>query len=280
MFLGIDIFYLRLVASIGAGMAVVGVAWLMADRAATSRAGMASALSEKFNQIAVPRLSPRVAAAAVILFLLGTILFRNPVPAFALAAFGILVPDQLRYAAQRRHQEKVMEQMTSAIRLFAAEYAVAPQLGRCLAVVGQHVHDPVGAAFRKAYVSLAVGERPDDVLDNLARDLNSSYGYMFVHLLRAAGSQGQRVIPLFHELASRVTTGQQLSKLNRSEVSGDRIGGFLLSMLPLPLYFLLQWWMPETHVFFTSTAAGRVIITISLLSALGWFFVDRVVNEI
>lgn len=280
MFSAYDTPYLALAASAGAGAAAAGVAWLAAGYAAAARARLSAAFMEKDARFAAPRLSPRAAAAAVILFLCGAALFHNPVPAFVLAAFGVLVPDQLRYNAQRRHREKVMEQMTSAVRLFAAEFAVAPQLGRCLAVAGRHVPDPVGAAFRRAYVALTVGEKPDDVLDRLARDLDSPYGYMFVQLLRAAGSQGQRVAPLFHELVSRVAAGQQLDKLNRSEVSGDRASGFLLSMLPLPLYFLLQRWMPETHVFFTSTAAGRIIVTVSLLSALGWFFVDRVVNEL
>lgn len=207
-------------------------------------------------------------------------IFKSPAPALFAAALCVLIPDQLAHRRRRAHRAAVLEQLAAAVRLFAAEFAVAPRLERGFAVVGKRVPDPVGGIFRRAHARLVYGTPADDVFREMARELDSPEGHMFVQLLRAAREQGPTVTPLFHDLVSRVAVQQELEKVNRAELFGDRAVGFLLAVLPLPLYFLLQAWIPEAKDFLVDTTAGKAVASLSFLSGIAWFFVDRVVGEV
>lgn len=218
-------------------------------------------------------------AAGLAVFATGTLIFRNPVPALFAAALCVLIPDQLAYQRRRAHRAAVLEQLAVAVRLFAAEFTVAPRLERGLAVVGKRVSDPVGGVFRRAHARLMCGASDEDVFREMARELDFQEGHMFVQLLRAAREQGGTVVSLFHDLASRVTVQQELEKVNRAELFGDRVVGFLLTALLLPLYLLLQVWIPEARDFFADTTAGKAVASLSFLSGIAWFFIDRIVSE-
>lgn len=207
------------------------------------------------------------------------VLFKNPVPAVFGALLCILIPDQFVYQRRKIHRENVLEQLAAAIRLFTAEYAVAPQIDRCLAVVGQKMPPPIGEIFKRAYIGMIYRKSPDGVFQQLAKDLDSPHGHMFVQLLRSAQTQGQKITPLFHDLVSRITVAQELEKQNKGEISGERVVGILLAILPLPLYLGLQRWIPESNLFLTETAAGRFIVFMCFFSSITWFIVDRLVSS-
>lgn len=211
-------------------------------------------------------------------FLLGCWLFNSPLPAFFGALLIVLIPNQLLHRHQQKHRDMVLEQLSSAVRIFAAEFAVTPQIERGLAAVGRRIPDPVGKIFRRTHSQLTYGANSDEVFAKMIREFNSPYGHMFVQLLRTAQKQGRVVAPLFHDLVSRITVAQELSQYNKGELSGERHIGLLLTIAPLPLYFTLQYYLPEAREFF-QTGAGQTIVTLSFLSAIGWFFVDRMVSE-
>lgn len=236
---------------------------------------------EKLEQYAPKSLHlPRwVWLLGLLIFIVLFVLLKNPVPAVFGALLCVLIPDQLAYQKRKNYRTAVLEQLAAAIRLFTAEYAVAPQIDRCLAVVGQKIPPPVGEIFRRAYVDLIYGKPPDSVFQQLAKDLDSPHGHMFVQLLRSAQTQGQKIAPLFHDLVSRITVAQELEKQNKGEISGERAVGLLLAFLPLPLYLGLQRWIPEVGMFLTGTAAGRFIVFMCFFSSITWFFVDRLVSS-
>lgn len=214
-----------------------------------------------------------------IVFALGLYVFKNPAPALFGTALCIMIPDQLLYHRRKAHREAVVEQLAAAVRLFAAEFSVTPQIERGLMVVGNRIPDPVGRIFRLAYNQMICGMDADKVFAEMARGFDSIYGHMFVQLLRSARVQGQATAPLFHDLVSRIAVAQELAQANQGEISGERVVGLILTILPFPLYFLLQGWMPEARAFLADTASGRIIVSLSFLSGIVWFFIDRLVSE-
>lgn len=225
------------------------------------------------------RVSRYLYELGLVVFITGLFLFKNPVPAFFGAALVILVPDQLYFRRWQAHRKMVLEQLSSAVRLFAGEYATCGQIERALAAVGRRIPDPVGRIFRQAHTRLLIGKDPDWVWAEMIRELDTPHGHKFVQLVRLAAKQGPVLAPLFHDLVSQITVAQELAEYNKQELSGDRYVGMLLTVAPLPLYFLLQAWVPESREFFGETVAGRLVITLSFLSAILWFFVDRAVSE-
>lgn len=210
----------------------------------------------------------------------GLYVFRNPVTAFVAAVLIGILPDQFAFWRAGKRKEMALEQLTAAVRLFAAEYSVAPQLARCLGVVASRIGSPLGPIFRRAYTALVLGTEPEEVLAALEKDLEIPEGKVFVQLLRAGRHQGQALVPLFHDLVSRISVRQQLAKFNRTETSGERAVGMVMALMPIPTYFLMQIWIPESRYYFTETAFGRMVVAFSFISALLWFLIDRVVGEV
>lgn len=276
--------------ALGLGSAVGAVVFLTLKslRASISRlAGKKNKLNKLFDwNEKLERYAPRslhtpkwVWLIGAAIFAAGLVVFKNPVPATFGAVLCVLIPDQLAYQRRSKHRSEVIEQLAVAIRLFAGEYTVSPKIDRCLAVVGRRVPDPVGKIFREAYIDIIYGKRPDDVYLQMAKELDTPYGHMFVQILRAAQAQGQTIAPLFHDLVSRIAVAQELEKQNKGEISGERAIGLFLAILPLPLYLVLQRWIPESNMFLTGTVAGKFIVFMSFVSGITWFFVDRLVSD-
>lgn len=223
--------------------------------------------------------SPYMYAVSLGVFVAAWVWLNNPAPAVLAAALVVLIPDSIAFRRTQAHRDKVLEQLSSAVRIFAGEFAATPQVHRGLNAVGRRVPDPVGRIFRKAHAGLLYGRNPDDVYLRMIRELNSPFGHMFVQVLRAAESKGAMAAPLFQELVSRVTVAQELSQHNKSELTADRLVGLFLTVAPLPLYFFLTSWLPNAHQFFAGTVAGQSVIALCFVSAITWFFVDRAVSR-
>ena len=219
-------------------------------------------------------------ALAGTFFAVGICLFKSIVPAFFGAAFCVLLPDNLSYRRRKAYRSSVLEHLSKAVRLFASEFAVAPQIDRCMSVVARSVPDPVGGIFRRAYQGLIYGERLEKILESMSVELDSKYGQMFVQLVREARVRGQNIAPMFHDLAAQIAVAQQLEKVNDGEISGYRNFGTALVILPLPLYLYMQARIPELNVFLTGTLAGKGLVFLCFLSGILWFFIDRLVSEV
>lgn len=271
----------------GAGLAAGAAIFLAAQKIRLKTRKLVIRKDEFFDLVEkLERYAPKSLHLPRWIWLLGLLvfvvllaLFKNPVPAVFGALLCVLIPDQIAYQKRKSYKAAILEQLSAAIRLFTAEYAVAPQIDRCLAVVGQKTPLPVREIFRRAYVGLIYGKSPNNVFQRLAKELDSPYGHMFVQLLYSAQTQGQKMAPLFHDLVSRITVAQELERKNKEEISGERAVGLLLAILPLPLYLVLQHWIPEVGIFLTETVAGRFIVFMCFLSSITWFFVDRLVSN-
>lgn len=275
--------FIPLVIAVSLGAAAAAPLTLLMGR--TRKAHMATDPFEKWLRDIEKRV-PRTARVSPHMYLLGAGVFvalwvwlDNPVPALLGAAFVILIPENLMFRRALARRDLVLQQLSSAVRIFAGEFAATPQVHRGLNAVGRRVPDPVGRIFRRAHAGLLYGRNPDEVYLQMIRDLDSAYGHMFVQILRAAEKKGAMAAPLFHELVSKVTVAQELAQHNKSELTMDRLVGLFLTIAPLPLYFLLTLWLPNAHEFFAGTTAGQAVIALCFVSAIAWFFVDRVVSE-
>lgn len=236
-------------------------------------------LREIEKQVPQAKKPPYMYLLSIVVFIGLWVWLNNPVPALLGVALVFLIPDNIAFRRAQLHRDMVLEQLSSAIRIFAGEFAATPQIPRGLNLVGRRVSDPVGKIFRKAHAGLLYGKNPDDVYLQMIKELDSPFGHMFVQVLRAAEKKGAMSAPLFHELVSRVTVAQELTQHNKSELTADRLVGLFLTVAPLPIYFLLTSWLPNAHQFFAETIAGQAVIALCFISAITWLFVDRAVSR-
>ena len=83
-------------------------------------------------------------------FWFGLAVLGNLVAAMLMAAIGVLLPEQILYNRQQAEKEKMMEQLGTAVRMFAAEYIETPNSIRAINQIANQLPDPIGAVFQQS----------------------------------------------------------------------------------------------------------------------------------
>ncbi len=211
-------------------------------------------------------------------FWFGLAVLGNLVAAMLMAAIGVLLPEQILYNRQQAKKEKMMEQLGTAVRMFAAEYIETPNSIRALNQIANQLPDPIGAVFQRADKDFSSGKSVDDALIGLSQKLNFEYGRLFVQLLRLS-FEDSAVGPMFTGLSAKLAGQQKLIRKGRVDVALDRGMVVGMNLGIIPAYYIASRMVPEAPVFFTQTAAGRSIVVLCLISAITGMVLDRFLSR-
>lgn len=217
---------------------------------------------------------------SVIVF--ATILFlaKNIVPALVGVIIVVLIPSQITYFIQRKNKREALEQSAAAIKVFANEYALTLNIRSALQVAGDSTTGRVSDIFKNAYYQLSLGKSLDVILKNMGKQLGTSYGYLFTKLVSLAAQKGQMILPLFHDLVTRIRLAQEQENFKSTQTSVNNLFNLILIIFPVVEYILLLRFVPEVSSFIFGTQLGSLIFTAWLFSIVIWFAVDRLINEL
>jgi len=207
-------------------------------------------------------------------FFVGIYLFKNIIIAVLCSMAIIMCLEQVIITYERNLRDTMASQMATAARIFAAEYALTPQVERAIGAVARQCPAPLGNAFQRAYNSFMSGRNKDHVFAELAAELNFEYGQMFVHLLRMARSNSA-LAPMFNDLVTRITAHESLAHENRQQVTGERNLSIVMLLSPIPVYLIVRKMVPESYIFLTDTVVGKLIICLIFLNVILWAILSR-----
>jgi pilus assembly protein CpaF len=211
-------------------------------------------------------------------FWFGMAVLGNLAAAMLMAAIGVLLPEQVLYNRQQAEKEKMMEQLGTAVRMFAAEYIETPNSIRAINQIANQLPDPIGAVFQRVAKNFSSGKSVDEVLIGLSQKLNFEYGRLFVQLLRLS-FEDSAVGPMFTGLSAKLAGQQKLIRKGRVDVALDRGMVVGMNLGIIPAYYIASRMVPEAPMFFTQTAAGRSIVVLCLISAITGMVLDRFLNR-
>lgn len=209
----------------------------------------------------------------------GIFILKNIVAAILMIVSAVLLVDQFIMFKERAMREQMTSQLAMAVRVFAATFASNPQVEKGIIAVANDCPDPLGKVFKQAAKMIRARIPLDTVLLEMARGMNFDYGLMFVQLLKQLRSN-TLILPLFHEMVSRITAREILMRENRVQVDGERILSLIMAAAPLPVYFMIQRMVPEAHEFMVGTFLGRLIVCTIFLSAIVWAVMSRVTERV
>jgi pilus assembly protein CpaF len=209
---------------------------------------------------------------------MGVAYFHNLVAAVLLSAIGILLPEQIAYARSKTMQDKLLEQLGTAVRMFAAEFSETPNTIRVIKAIAPKMPSPIGEIFRQVDKEFTSGKDVNRVLINLSHKLSSEYGRLFVQLLRIS-FEDSSVKPMFLRLATRLQGQQKLIRKNRIEMTAERYVSIGMNTLIIPAYIEMCRIMPESRAYFANTATGRMIIVLALVSVIVGIAMDRMIGR-
>jgi len=229
--------------------------------------------------LSVIRYMTFIGIGGLIGFSLGIVILKNIPAALLIAISTFLLPEQYIASKIATRREKCVNQLGPAVRIFYAEFNDTPQVERALLTAGEKIKAPLGPILHRAGRQLSAGHGPDQVFANLSKKLDFYHGRMFAQLLRQA-YDNSAVAPLFSRLATKVSSYQQLSKKNRSNLAYQGIMARLLNVMILPVFLLMQYVVPETTAFLIEHTIGRIIVTICFASMLVGILIDRMLVEV
>lgn len=206
-------------------------------------------------------------------------IFSNLTASILFSAIAFIIPEYLISLYEDSVVKKVEEQMVSAIKLYTSEFMQKKSMQKIFATISTKVKDPIGKYFADAYYEIITGTPIDMVLSKLSGSFNTIYGKMFVQLIHQS-QKDSSVINLLPELLIKLENHIELTRSNKTSIAGDRLQAFIISLLPIPAYFGMSRYFPETQIFIRETYYGRLIITLSFLSVFVFIMLDRFIRRV
>lgn len=217
--------------------------------------------------------------ASVVVFILVLYLFKNLIPALMAVIIIVLIPSQVAYFFQRKHRKDVLEHLGTAVKIFTNDYSISLNIKTAIQAVAESSTGSVAKAFKKAYYHLSLGQNLETVMKKLGRELGTPYGHLFAKLVTLASKNGVVMIPLFHELNTRIRVAQDQENFRYTQITVDNYFNLALVIAPVFEYLILLRIVPQVATFMFDTHIGLLVFTGWLLSIIIWFMVDRYVND-
>jgi len=219
-----------------------------------------------------------IISALIISIAMGAGLLKNPAVTIILIISSFFIPDAILTGYMQKQRLKIIEQLSSATRIFSAEFRETPQVVKALSVTSKRVPSPLKEVLEKAVMDLTVGKDKDKVFEEMAIKMDFDYGMLFVQLLRIAFDDAS-VQPLFTKLSTKVASLQSLLKKNQSSLAYGRLMGMGVNALIIPVFLLVSHFIPGAYEFMVHHYIGRIIVTMCFLSVLLGLALDRMLNS-
>jgi len=229
----------------------------------------------KISPVALIALSAMltIAGATAGLFLLKNV-------AVALTAVMILVflPLLMLNWAVQKHENRVLEQLPTAIQMFSIEFEMTKNVSEALLKTSESVGEPLKKHLVQCAKDLVAGRAPVLALEKLSGNLNCEYGALWAKLLLAA-TEDSTVMKMMPRLIERLNEQRLLTQKNLTGLSAPRRLGILLNILLIPGFIIVQVIFPDTLSFY-SEPLGRAVIVVSLLSVAMGIALDQVLRKV
>lgn len=209
--------------------------------------------------------------------ILGFAYFETLPAAILCGLLAFFIPEQFVNQRMLARDNKLVEQLGMAVRLFTAEYRDTPHPVRALDITSNKVPNPLGKVLKETVRDFNSGKSIDDTLLKLSRRLNTPYGKLFTQLLRQSFDD-ETVISLFIKLSARLSSHHDLVQENNKQTKSNRMLISMMNIAIIPAFFVVNKVFSESHIFFTQEITGRLIIIFALSSAVGSVLIDRILN--
>lgn len=207
----------------------------------------------------------------------GTLYFKTLPAGILCGALLFLIPEQIVNQRMIARNNKIMEQLGIAVRIFTSEYRDTPHPVRALEITSKKIPKPLGTVLQDTVRDFSSSKSIDETLLGLSKKLNTPYGRMFAQLLRQSFDDNA-VTNLFTKLSARLSSRQDLVQENNKQTTANRMLISALNIAVIPVFLGVTKVFPESYTFFTQDIAGRLIIILALSSAVGAVLLDRVLN--
>ncbi len=190
----------------------------------------------------------------------------------------VLIPFMVLNWATQKHEQKIMDQLPTAIQLFSIEFEMTQNIKEALERAAEGVGKPTDKYIKLCAKNLGASRPAKETFDKLAKSLNCEYGRMWAQMLLAS-TEDMTVVKLMPRLISRLSEQRLLQQKNIKDISGEKRIGIILNVLIIPGFILTQVFFSKATQFFYSPI-GKLVIMFIFLSVIVGIMLDQLLRRV
>ena len=184
----------------------------------------------------------------------------------------------VRYAATRRTR-LFEDQFPQAIDLIASSLRAGHAFTSGVQMVSDEVADPTGAEFRLLFDQQNFGMPLPDALKAFAARVPLLDARFFITAVLTQREAGGNLAEVLDNLSGLIRERSRVKRQVRVTSAHGRITGWVLSMMPPILFFMMMLVAPEhMDTFVTDPLGVRMILVALVLQVIGTLAIRKIVN--
>jgi tight adherence protein B len=220
-------------------------------------------------------------AGAVGTLLLGWLLAKAAGPGMAI--FALAVPLGIRTFVKvllRREQKEFGEQLPSNLQVLASAMRAGHSFTGALSVTVDDAAEPSRTEFKRVVADEQIGVPIEEALASVARRMDNSdleYVGLIANLQRESGGNTAEVLD---RVTDTIRARAELRRLVSGLTAQGRLGGGIISLLPIGLFVVLKLVSPDYLEPLLTTGAGKLALAFATLLMMAGILVIRKIVDI
>lgn len=218
-------------------------------------------------------------AAFVIPFYLIYLKLGHALPAFLIGLFLGLCPFGYVLAKRRSRFNKFEKLLPEALDLMVNAMRAGHSLNSSLDLVAHEIADPIGTEFRICFEEQNYGLELSTAMYNLVSRVPLHDMKMIVTAILIQKESGGNLAEVLDKVAYVIRERFQLKRQVRTHTAQGRMTGWVLTLLPIILGFLLYLINPKDMSLLWKTSTGiKLLYTAGVMTIIGGLIIRKIVN--
>jgi tight adherence protein B len=180
---------------------------------------------------------------------------------------------------KKQREDRFTELFPDALTIIARSIRSGHSFTSSIQLVGQEVSDPVGSLFKMAYDQQLLGLRINDTLDNLNNRIDSLDLRFFTTATLINSEVGGNFAEILDKLADTIRERIKVRRQLRVHTAQGRLSGYILAVLPIVVYFLMDFMIPGYQDKLLQNDTGKMLlIAAAVMQVIGFLIIRRIIN--
>ena len=227
----------------------------------------------------VGRLISGSLVAAVAVYLLGRLISSNSIIVYLLTIITLTGPYVFLVIKRGKRLEKFTTQMPEAMDLISRALRAGHSLTAAMDLVAQEIPAPLGPEFRRVFDEQNLGLPQREALLNLADRVPLGDVQFLVASILIQRESGGNLVEVLDKTASVLRDRIRLHRQIRVFTAQGRLTGWILSLLPVIMFFLLSAVNPRYMSNLTTEPLGqKAMMAGGVLMVLGALVIRKIIR--
>lgn len=212
-------------------------------------------------------------------FLIGLILFRQPLGAVLLASLGLLGPYFWLKGKQNRKHRQFDNQLADALLIMANSLKSGFSLLQAMEMVSQEMPNPIAEEFRVTLREMTYGTATETALSHLAKRVGSADLDLVVTAIMIQRQIGGNLSEVLLNIHATIQDRLRIKQEIRTLTASGRTSGYIIAALPFGIAAVLTVLNPSYLKLLVTEPLGWAMLAGGLvMQFIGFLLIRKIVN--